>query len=488
MERDRFSSVVLRPDKRLKLSPIASVNRSLILGGALASSICYSATVEVTSYLDDNGDGCTLREAVEAISIGGEFSGCIPSGSFDADNTILFSTNLSSNEIALSRGQIHINDLDKPLTIDASAVSGGVIVDGNLASRVFLVQSVNSLSMDNLTITGGVTNYSGAGIYAFGGTTNLSLNRCTVSGNSAGAEGSGLGGGIQATGVNVSLVDSRVLGNSAEVAGGGISSRSGASVTLANSVVSGNSATRGGGLHTQTNGTINLTQSTVSENSAQSGAGVSVSFDSSATIENSTISGNSSSFSGGGLYSLANSSVSITNSTVSGNSSRSSGGLYVANGEISLFNTTFSDNEFSQSFSASVVAFSQSVININNSIIANSGGLSDCLQNSSSINTDLASVIEDGSCGASRVGDPGLLSLSDNGGETFTHRLSLDSIARGTGILATCTATDQLGEVRDNGDGLCDVGAVESNSLIEEDDVNFYIVPIQDGNSVVVPL
>jgi parallel beta-helix repeat protein len=456
------------------------------LGLTLVSHSGYSATIEVTTHLDNNGDECTLRDAFKSISTGEDVSGCLANGVFGTSDLITFSADLLSNKIILNNGEISLSNLDQPLTIDASAISGGITIDGNQTSRVMSIADVNSLTMDGVTITGGLTNYSGGGIYAFGNPSNLFLKNCTISGNSAGADGGGNGGAIQATNVNIDLDNCRIIGNTS-AAGGGVSSTNAAFVSLNSSTISGNSANTGGGLLAQSEGRISLDKSTVSENTAgSSGGGISVVSDSNMTISNSTISGNYSSFLGGGLFSSNDSNVSLTNSTVSNNSSVSNGGgLYVNDSEINLSNTTFSENMAGFN-GGGLLAFNQAIININNSIIANSKDSSDCYQNSSGINIDSATIVEDASCGASRTGDPGLLPLGDNGGPTLTHSLSRDSIARDTGDITTCTTNDQRDQLRDDGDGVCDVGSIESTPDTKE--VDFFTIPIPNGKSITIPL
>ena len=123
-------------------------------------------------------------------------------------------------------------------------------------------------------------------------------------------------------------------------------------------------------------------------------------------------------------------------------------------------------------------------MSLSNSIIANPLGGGDCyhiLNSSLSVITfDTASIIEDGSCGATAlVGDIGLAPLADNGGPTQTHALLANSPARNAGIPSTCTTTDQRGNPRqeaffvpivaankniavvDLGDEACDIGAFE---------------------------
>ena len=96
---------------------------------------------------------------------------------------------------------------------------------------------------------------------------------------------------------------------------------------------------------------------------------------------------------------------------------------------------------------------------------------------------DSASIIEDGTCGASRSDDPGLLPLADNGGPTLTHALSESSIALSTG--ASCEPKDQRGETRTD---VCDVGAYESElQFMPQSTDSFLVIPLANGKAVVVP-
>ena len=88
-------------------------------------------------------------------------------------------------------------------------------IDGNNASRVFVIAAGNTVLMSGLTIqNGSATDGGGGGIFNIG---TLTLNDSTVSGNSA-----DIGGGISNFGTTA-LNNSTVSGNSALNDGGGIS-------------------------------------------------------------------------------------------------------------------------------------------------------------------------------------------------------------------------------------------------------------------------
>jgi hypothetical protein len=175
--------------------------------------------------------------------------------------------------------------------------------------------------------------------------------------------------------------------------------------------------------------------------------------------------------------------VSLSNSTVSGNSALyDGGGIGVRNTAIvNLINSTVSGNTASDDVGGIYARSSSTSVSLINSIVANSlGDGGDCV--GVNVTSDSATIIEDGSCSASRFGGPGLLALANNGGATQTHALEAGSLAINTANPSDCPATDQRGEPRnaagmffpiraDNGkvavislDGECDVGAVEFRS------------------------
>lgn len=258
-----------------------------------------------------------------------------------------------------------------------------------------------------------------------------------------------------------------------------------ATLVIDNMVISNGSYYGGGGISAYQS-EVSLSNTTVSGNFSEVGGGGISGFGSHIALNSSTVSGNSTSGGGaGGIYARNASSISLINSTVSGNFSNGTGGGVTAteNTNVSFSNSTVSDN------TSGGVMLTNSSLLISNSIIANSLSGDDCDLSNAVVLSDSASIIEDGSCGlVGRAGDPGLLPLNDNGGPTQTHALRSNSIAINTGILSganlpyqNCTPSDQRGENRS--DGGCDVGAFEYIDL-----GGFYVIPIGNKKSVVVPL
>lgn len=191
---------------------------ALALGLGLAVS-ARAATWTVTSTND-------LRY-IDAGSLGYILQYLANSG-----DTINFATNLSGQSIVLSSfGQLTLSG--KNLTIDASALPGGVtIVTAYPNYRILEVDS-GIVVLNKLTLTGGTTTGTGGGIYVLGGT--LTLNQCTLSGNSAG------NGGAIYNNSTLTLNQCTLSANSASSIGGGGVCNSG-TLTLSQCTLSGNSA------------------------------------------------------------------------------------------------------------------------------------------------------------------------------------------------------------------------------------------------------
>jgi hypothetical protein len=255
--------------------------------------------------------------------------------------------------------------------------------------RIFEVTGTGDLTLQNVTVRNGCADGSvdfGGGILVYSNGT-LNAMGSTISGNSAGSGGGGIGNFGIAT-----ITNSTISGNSASGSGGGIwnfdtvtitnstisgnSARVGGgiwnfdTVTITNSTISGNSARGSGGGIDNERGTLNVTGSTISGNSAGSGGGIGNS--GIATITNSTISGNSARGSGGGIWNFDT--VTITNSTISGNSAGSGGGgIDNESGTLNVTGSTISGN--SASDSGGGIDIDRGTVTITNSTISgNSAG------------------------------------------------------------------------------------------------------------------
>ena len=207
------------------------------------------------SIVTTNGDGSngSLRNAIASVAPG---------------ELISFAPSLSGQTITLTGGELELN---QNVTIDGSALTNGIQINGNGASRVFAMGANSTATLTALTITNGSSsgsspNYGGGVINYFGDST-LTLNRCTIAGNSSPFEGGGLynigtmivnectfsgnvaggngGGGIYNDGV-MTLLQSTISGNSSSAAttGNGFASYFG-TLAMTNTLVAGNSGPSG---------------------------------------------------------------------------------------------------------------------------------------------------------------------------------------------------------------------------------------------------
>ncbi|MCP5011059.1 MAG: hypothetical protein GY942_13840, partial [Aestuariibacter sp.] len=362
--------------------------------------------VEVTGDSSASDSNCTLREAVVTVNTGTDTSnmentaGCFVNGTLGPTDTITFNNTLLGSTITLAQAvDLQINNSNVDLTIDGLG-QDSLTIDGGGNSRVFFISS-STVSINNLTISGGSSSGNGGGIYA----------------NSSS---------------NVSLANSTVSNNSANY-GGGITTDNSSNVSLANSTVSNNSANyEGGGIYAYSSN-VSLANSTVSNNSANWGGGISASYSSSVSLANSTVSNNSGSSRGGGIY-VNSSNVSLANSIISGNTAGT--GAEIHSGGIGSTLTAAKNNLFGHSSLTLAQAFKNFTPGITD-INATSGGDNIAL---SSILSPLAVN------GCQQVaGAPSTAACVQ------THALVSGSPAMDGADEAVCAGTDQRGKPRKDG-------------------------------------
>ena len=259
----------------------------------------------VVTTNSDNGPG-SLRQAV------------LNADAFGSASTINFATNLSGQTITLTNAAGELL-LSNNITVDASALTNGISINGNGTHRVFEIASGATTVLTGLTITNGSDPDAGdaGGIYNSG---TLTVNRCKITGNASSFWGGGIGNAGTMT-VNQSTISA----NTALIACG-IENRG--TMTLNQSTVSGHSsAALVAGIDNNVGGTLTLNNSTVTGNldtAPRSGVGAILNRGSALTLNNSTVAGNSSLHSNppseGGAGGIVNdATLNMTNSIVAGN-------------------------------------------------------------------------------------------------------------------------------------------------------------------------
>ena len=139
------------------------------------------------------------------------------------------------------------------------------ILDAEGLDRVFKVSPQGSLTLKDLTVTGGVSrpDQGGGGILSAG---QLELDHVNLSGNEAIGDVWAIGGGgVALWGGAAQIVDSTLEGNSADV-GGALFVCNAATAEIAQSTLSHNQALRGGGVASIRGAAISLANTTLSRN------------------------------------------------------------------------------------------------------------------------------------------------------------------------------------------------------------------------------
>lgn len=266
----------------------------------------------------------------------------------------------------------------------ATSIDGGglITISGGDSVRIFIVNSGQSLTLQNITLTDGraavdiINSDLGLG-GAIRSNGTLVLETVTISNSVAASNGcgqtgcTGLGGGIFTSG-SLTATDTTITGNTASD-GGAIFNRG--TVNMTDSVLSGNRGNSGGGGIYNDNANVSLTRTLVDNNTAYGSSGGIMNLGASLTIIDSTISNNSVDVSvgtggginnlngavtisgssivgnttpqdGAGIYSSASgsSSVSISDSTISGNTAGRNGGGIISGAILSMTNSTVSGN------------------------------------------------------------------------------------------------------------------------------------------------
>lgn len=201
--------------------------------------------------------------------------------------------------------------------VDNTYVNGGANQNGGG------VLNEGTLSISGCTLTANSA-CDGGGIRNSGTAT---MTNCLVTGNHVYYGGAGIWNLARMTVIGSIITDNHVAStNENEGYGGGISNSYNSSlsptITINRCTISGNSAERGGGI--RNNGTATILNSTIANNQAYDGGGIRCG--GVLTMTNSTITGNSARNNGGGLLTGSHT-ITVADCTIARNSAASGGGI-----------------------------------------------------------------------------------------------------------------------------------------------------------------
>lgn len=180
----------------------------------------------------------------------------------------------ANNTIALTSSIII--DSSDPVTVDASANSTGITIDGGLGGfSLFALQGTSNVTLRALTLSnGGGTGVNTGGAMQVGTSSTATFENCTLSGHQVGLAAIGFGGAISNDGT-LALTNCTLSGNQSGMTtsgrGGAISNNG--TATLTHCTLANNATGFGGGAITN-NGTLTLTHCTLSGNTADRGGAV----------------------------------------------------------------------------------------------------------------------------------------------------------------------------------------------------------------------
>ncbi len=380
---------------------------------------------------------------------------------------------------------------DFDILFDLDIIGAGpdqTIIDAQQRDRVFQIFALENqprptVTLEGLTIQNGFVTVEGIQSSGVGGgiaTGNaiLHVNNCVVQDNIAGfsGDGGGISGGFN---TDLTITDSVIRGNAADLRGGGIYQLTG-TITLVRSQVSDNRASGGGGIFVDQT-FLDIRDSSIDRNLSYAGdvtgAGIMGFSGGPISLTNSTVHSNILFVgSGGAGIFKQGGDLDIVNSTISGNIAylgSGAGGIFIRGGTVSMRNSTIANN--SAAFGGGglfVSRLAPTNLTVENSIVANNPGGTDCGGDVFQVNSLGYNLGGDGSCDFSHVTDlpaipPMLGPLAANGGPTMTHALLDGSPAEDGGNPLGCRDpggtlldTDQRGIVRPQGEA-CDIGAFE---------------------------
>ena len=249
-----------------------------------ASSVDYTEVTTSEDVVDATDGLVSLREAIYYAP---------------HESTLTFAPSVSDSVTLASQLTIASN-----VTIDGG---GRAVIDGEQRKRLFWVSYGASLTLRNISLTGGKTDYNGGAVYNLG---TLSVENATFFDNASPSNGSG----------------------------GGIYNHYGA-LNVKDSVFYNNQSNSGGAIYNYT-GALNVNNSVFYNNQSNSGGAISIN-GGTTTITRSEFYGNNATSTGGAIY--APYSPILDHVSIAGNKASAGGGLYIG-GQGAIRNCIIAEN------------------------------------------------------------------------------------------------------------------------------------------------
>ncbi|MEP7286022.1 MAG: choice-of-anchor Q domain-containing protein [Chloroflexota bacterium] len=435
----------------LVMLPLLAVQNPVFAAGTVGTGSASSCTESALNSKLSGGGTITFNCGAAPVTI-----------AITTEKTISASTTINgSGLITLNAGYrtrlFYVNG-GKTLTLQNLTITGGNgLGNAHGANRGGAIFNMGTLNTSHVTFTANTSIDGGGAIFNdWHATTNIDYT--TFIGNSHTTRASQGGGAIFNSVGNMTVTNSSFINNTSLPGHSGAIYNDGPG-TIVNSIFSGNVSHDNGAIFNDT-ATLTIAYSTFAGNKADAsqGEGGAIENYGPLTIFGSTFVGNSSSL-GGALTSVGapGNVVAVTNSTFSGNYANNTGAIYNTSSTMIITNSTIANN--SGQFVGALTSYS-GAFSLQNTIVSNNynNGAGNCT--GSIINGGGNLQYPGTSCGSTipSGADPQLKALANYGGPTQTRALKPGSPAIGT---ALCVATtDQRGVPRPQG-GTCDIGAYE---------------------------
>jgi len=246
-----------------------------------------------------------------------------------------------------------------------------VIISGGNTARPVYAKAVVNVLLKGLTLKHGRADLGG-GAYVENST--VAIEACLIAFNSA-----SWGGGVYLVDADLTVTDSTISSNAAASAGAGISAAAGCTLAIQNTDIRLNECGGlGGGIYVSTDSTAQIDRCSITSNDALDGAGVYWQL-SDGTLSGSLVYDNIAGRDGGGIF-IDTAEVEIRRCYISGNYTAVGGGgaglYFYQSANAGLYNCVI-DHNAAYGHAGAVALDDSSPSIFNNTIVANSGYLSD---------------------------------------------------------------------------------------------------------------